>query len=258
MSWFDTHAHIADEAFDGDRDAVLARAWEAGLAGIVVVGTDADSSRRALALARQTPGVWATAGLHPHEAARRPQDLDEIASLVAEGDAVAVGEIGLDYHRGSETRDEQRQALLAQLELARRHGLPVVLHVREAEADMLAILREAPPPAGGVWHAFTGTWAAAEAALAAGLHLGLGGILTFPRSEALREVARSLPLDRVVLETDAPYLAPVPHRGRRNEPAYVAEVGRQLARLRGLAPEEVAATTTANARALFRIRAGGR
>ncbi|MBX6350210.1 MAG: TatD family hydrolase [Clostridia bacterium] len=257
MSWFDTHAHVADDAFDGDRDAVLARAWEAGLSGIVVVGTDADSSRRALSLARATPGLWATVGLHPHAAASRLGDLDEIASLAEEG-AVAVGEIGLDYHRGRETQKEQRRALEAQLELASRLRLPVVLHVRDAADDMIAVLRGVALPAGGVWHAFTGFWPEAEAALAAGLHIGLGGILTFPRSEELRKVARRLPLDRVVLETDSPYLAPVPYRGRRNEPAYVVEVGRCLARLLGLSPDEVERRTTANALALFRLAAGER
>lgn len=255
MSWFDTHAHLAEAPFDEDRQAVLSRAWEAGLGGIVAVASDAAGARRALALAESSPPgrVWATVGLHPHEASRFREDRQELEELARDGRFVAVGEIGLDRHYDFASPEDQREALEFQLDLARRLELPVILHVREAEREMIEVLRAAELPAGGVWHCFTGSPGAAEEALAAGLHLGFGGLATFPSARSVREAAVLAPLDRIVLETDSPYLAPVPHRGRRNEPAHVAVVGRFLAGARGMPEDDFARATTANARRLFRL-----
>lgn len=251
MTWFDTHCHVADADFDPDRRDVLARAWAAGLTGIVAVGSDGAGSRRAVALSKEDGRVRAAAGVHPHRAATSEGDLEEIARILREGDAVAVGEIGLDYHYDFAPRAAQLRVLELQLDLARRHRLPVILHVREAEDDMLALLREALLPAGGVWHCFTASAGVADAAMASGLHLGIGGIVTFPNAGTVAEVARAAPLDRLVLETDSPYLAPVPFRGRRNEPSHVAVIGRRLAELRRAPEEVVAQATTANAERLF-------
>ncbi|MBE3589751.1 MAG: TatD family hydrolase [Firmicutes bacterium] len=253
MNWFDTHCHVAGEAFDADRAEVLARAWQAGLAGLLAVGSDGASSRAAQALAAAQPRVWAAAGVHPHQAAAAEGEIGEIEAVLDLPRVVAVGEIGLDYHYDFAPRAVQLRVLERQLDLAARRRLPVILHVREAEEDLFRVLAGARLPAGGVWHCFTGTREAAERALEVGLHLGFGGILTFRGADGVRAVAAWAPLDRILLETDAPYLAPVPWRGRRNEPAFVAETGRRLAELRGLAPEELARATTANAARLFRL-----
>lgn len=253
MSWFDTHCHVAGEAFDADRAEVLERAWRAGLAGVLAVGSDGPSSRAAQALAAGDERVWAAAGVHPHEAAAAEGHLDEIEAVLRLPRVVAVGEIGLDYHYDFAPRATQLRVLERQLDLASRLGLPVVLHVREAEDDLFGVLGGARLPAGGVWHCFTASREVAERALEAGLHLGFGGILTFRNADEVRDVAAWAPLDRIVLETDAPYLAPVPWRGKRNEPAFVAETGRRLAELRGMSPEALARATTLNAARLFRL-----
>lgn len=250
----DTHAHLADPKFDDDRDDAVARAKDAGVDRIVCVGADVESSRAAVDLAKQHRGtVWATAGVHPHDA--RKCDDDAIAALrklAKSKRCVAIGEIGLDYYYEFSTPEAQRAALSAQLELANELSLPVILHCRDAFDDMEAILREQPiGKAGGVAHSYTGSPEQAKVHLEMGLMLGVGGIFTFKRSKDIREAITVAPLESLLVETDSPYLAPTPYRGRRNEPAYTRAIVERLAAERGLSSNEVAEATTRNAVRLF-------
>jgi TatD DNase family protein len=239
---------------------VLERARQAGVVGLTVVGTaPADwPGVRALAAGDAGVPIFCTLGLHPHEArlGGGPVWEDLRGQLAAPG-VVAVGEIGLDYHYDHAPRPVQREVLSTQLAVARELDLPIVLHEREAAPDLLDLLRaEGLPAAGGVWHSFSGDPDLARCALDLGLHLGFGGLATFRRgTEGIRDAARLCPSDRLLLETDAPYLAPVPHRGRRNEPAFLAATAAFLAELRGVGAERLAEVTTDNARRLFGIGA---
>jgi TatD DNase family protein len=251
----DTHAHLDDEQFAGDLPAVLDRARAAGVAQIVAVATTAPSSVATLALAAAHPFVFATAGIHPNHAAEAaPGDWDAVAALAADARVAAVGETGLDRHWDYTPFPTQEDYFARQLELARRVGKPVVIHCREAEADVLRMLRddfERHGPIRGVMHSFVGDAALAGACLAMGLHLSFAGMLTYKNAAALRETAAKLPLDRLLVETDSPYLSPVPLRGKRNEPAHVAHTAACLAGLLGVPPEALAEQTTRNARRLF-------
>ena len=255
MTLWDTHCHLADARFGPDRPEVCARAAAAGVEAVVVVAADppAWAAAGALRAAEGGPALRFAFGLHPHEARTASEALwVELRGHLAAG-AAALGEIGLDQHHDLSPPAAQRSAFERQLRLAADLGLPVILHERRAAAPVLAMLRATGlPAAGGVWHCFSGDPAVAEEALALGLHLGFGGLATFPRDTAgVRAAAAACPADRLLLETDAPYLSPVPHRGRRNEPARVADVLGFLAALRGEAPERLAAATSANARRLF-------
>jgi TatD DNase family protein len=200
----------------------------------------------AVRLARQHSFIYATIGVHPHDADKAtPETFAALASLAAEPKVLAIGEIGLDYHYDFSPREVQRDVFIAQLELAQRAGKPIVIHTREAWDDTLQLLREHWPGA-GIIHCFSGGPAEAQQALELGFYLSFGGVLTFPKAETLREAARMTPEDRLLVETDAPYLAPVPKRGKRNEPAFMVETVRRLAELRGAAPEHIAAVTTKN------------
>jgi TatD DNase family protein len=256
----DTHAHLDDPQFNGDLAPVLDRARAAGVAGVVAVAITAPSSRACLELARAHPGVFAAAGIHPNSAAEAgPGDWDAVAALAADPQVAAVGETGLDRHRDFTPFAVQEDYFARHLALGRRLQKPVVIHCREAEADVLRMLREdfdRHGPVRGVMHSFTGDRSLAEACLAMGLYLSFAGMLTYKNAGALREVAAGLPPDRLLVETDSPYLAPVPVRGRRNEPAFVAHTAACLAGLHGLAPETLADQTTANARALFGLPPG--
>jgi TatD DNase family protein len=246
----DTHCHLDDPRFDPDRDEVIRRAWDAGLVGLVIVGADPDRWSVARRIAAAEPRVRLALGLHPHEASSGDSALWR--SLEGVGDELAaVGEIGLDYHYDRSPREVQREVFALQLRLARRLGRPVILHEREAAEDVVAALEEVAPVA-GVWHCFSGGPDLAARAVGLGLHLGFGGLVTFRRgTEALQAAAATCPLGRLLLETDAPYLAPHPLRGRRNEPAFVAHTARFVAGLRGAEPDSLAAAATANARGLF-------
>jgi len=254
----DTHAHVHDSAFDTDRAAMLERAREAGIDAIVTVGCDLDDSRRACEIA-EAYGLNATVGIHPHEAKSAPADLaTAFDSLRAQFGAriVAVGETGLDYHYDHSPRNLQREVLEAQIAYARARALPLVFHQREAHADFVAALRAGfdGTRGRGVVHCFTG--APAEARVLReefGLWLGIGGVVTFKTAGSLRDAVRTVGLDALVLETDCPYLAPVPHRGERNEPAYAADTARALAGVLELDLAEVIARTDANARKLFAL-----
>ena len=253
MSYIDSHVHLADPAFDEDRDAVVERAREAGAAALICIGESLHAARRAGEIARHHAGFcYFTAGIHPHDAAAFDA-ANDVAGIEAELErgAVAVGECGLDYHYDHSPRDRQRAAFAAQLALAARWSCPVVVHTRDAEDDSRAMVAEAGR-AGvrGVLHCFTGSHELARAALDVGWYVSLSGIVTFRKwdDDAL---VRLVPDDRLLVESDAPYLAPVPRRGRRNEPSWVPHTIARVAALRGAAADVVAAQTAANARRLF-------
>jgi TatD DNase family protein len=251
----DTHAHLDDEQFAADLPAVLDRARAARVVQMIAVATSAASSATSLALASRYPALFATAGIHPNHILQEPPNAwDEVVALMGQDRIVAVGETGLDRHWHDTPFPLQEEFFARHLELGRRHNLPVVIHCREAEADMLRVLRDEfdrHGPMRGVMHSFVGDQAMAEACLAMGLYLSFAGMLTYKNAAALRETAARVPLDRVLVETDSPYLAPVPVRGRRNEPAHVGHTAACLAGLHHLAPETLAERTTANARTLF-------
>jgi TatD DNase family protein len=248
----DSHCHLDDKRFADDLDAVLERAAAAGVTRILTIGTGDGPPEidRAVRLAERYPQVFASVGVHPHDAAKvTAQTYGDLRALAAHSKVVGFGEIGLDYHYDFSPRQTQREVFAEQLGIARNAGLPIIIHTREAWADTMAILRE-HGNLQGIMHCFTGTPEEAEEALALGLHLAFGGVATFRTAEAVREALRRTPDDRLLIETDAPYLAPIPHRGKRNEPALMMETARVLARVRGVAVEEIGRITTANFRQL--------
>jgi TatD DNase family protein len=255
--FIDTHCHLDDPAFDPDREEVLARARMAGVEILILPGVEPEGIPRALALAERHPRLYVAVGIHPHVASQfSSQLLAQLRSWARHPRVVAIGEIGLDFYRDRSPREAQREAFRAQLELAGELGLPVIIHQREAREAVMEELERwlaARPGARGVLHAFSGDPAMARIAVEWGFLLGIGGPLTYPRAESLREAARAVGLDSLVLETDAPYLPPQPHRGRRNEPAYLRNVAEALAQLLGLPMEQIARQTTANACRLFRL-----
>lgn len=248
---FDSHLHLTDERLRADVPAVLARARAAGVEGMVTVGTSPEDARAARELARGHDDVWFTAGLHPHEADGFGSGLTaELEPLLATPEAVAVGETGLDYHYDNAPRRRQRASFEAHLELAASLELPVVVHSREADADTARLIAGAAPGVRGVLHCFTGGRELLEAALERDWYVSFSGIVTFGSWDG-EELVRRVPGDRLLLETDSPYLAPVPERGRRNEPAFVAHTCRAVARMRDEEPDDTAASTLANARAFY-------
>lgn len=251
----DTHAHLTERNLREDLPGVLARAREAGVGAVITVGVDPRDSRAAVALARANPGVRATVGVHPHDAAGLTgPDLDDLADLARASEVVAWGEVGLDFYRNRSPRAEQERWFREQVVRARELSLPLVVHDREAHAETLAILRdEARGDLRGVFHCFSGDEAFAREVLALGFHLSIPGTVTYPRSEELRRVVAAAPLERVLLETDCPYLSPQPLRGKRNEPAFIVHTAREVARLRGLELEDVARITTRASRELFGV-----
>jgi len=256
---FDTHCHLNMDVFADDRHEVMARARQAGVQGLVVVGFDLASSRAAVELAEACDGVYAAVGVHPHDApSLTATTLQELKWLARSPRVVAWGEIGLDYYRDLSPRDEQRRAFQLQIAAAQAQGLPVVVHSRDAAADTWAILSEAVGagavlPSPGIMHCFSYDDGWAKRFLSLGFYLSFAGNVTFPSAGALRNAAAAVPGDRLLSETDAPYLGPVPHRGRRNEPAYVELVVRQLALVRGTDLESMAARLFENAMAAFRL-----
>jgi TatD DNase family protein len=250
----DTHAHLEMEAFDEDRDAVLGRAAAAGLTAIITVGTTLPDCEKAVALARRYPPVFAAVGIHPHEVKRiDPAAYDALRHLAGEKKVVAIGEIGLDFFYDNSPRDTQLKCFAEQLDLAEELGLPVIIHDRDAHAETLDLIRPRKGRLQGVLHCFSGDAAMARECVSLGFHLSVAGPVTYPKADRLREVAREIPAERLLIETDAPYLAPQPHRGKRNEPAYVVETARRLAEIRGVPAGELERFTAANARRLFGI-----
>jgi TatD DNase family protein len=256
----DSHCHIAEPEFDHDRDAALARAAAAGVTTVVCVGAvgRVDNNGPTLALAGHRAGVRvvATVGIHPHDAATADDAaLAALRRMAATDGVVGLGETGLDYHYEHSPRAVQRDAFARTAALARDLRLPLVVHVRDAHADAAALLRAEPPDAGGVIHCFTGDADDARRYLDLGLLLSISGIVTFRNADALRQAVRLIPRDRLLVETDAPFLSPVPHRGKRNEPAHVRLVADAVGRVRGEPLEAIAEATTANARRFFRLEA---
>ncbi len=259
--WLDSHCHLTADRFDEDRDAVLERAFAAGVEALISIGSGygATGNAEAIALAERDSRIHATVGVHPHDAAAH-DDAGRLALRAAldHPRVVAVGECGLDYHYMNSPQEIQRAVFAEQVALAREMALPVSIHVRSddesAYDDLLAIwIAEGGRALEGVLHCYTGSLAFARRALDEGFSVSFSGIVTFKKSTALREVARAIPLDRLLVETDAPFLAPEGQRGRRNEPAWVPLVGAALADLHGLSAEAIARTTTQNARRLFRL-----
>lgn len=261
--YIDSHAHIEGSEFDADREAVIQRALDAGVEIIVCVGDGevaADSHAAAFRIAEQYPFIYTTVGVHPHEARLLDDNLyAQLMDLSQHSKVIAWGEIGLDYHYDNSPRDVQREAFRKQLRMARERGLPISIHTREAEADTLAILEEEWKDSGlgGVIHCFTGTRSFAEVAIELGFCISFSGVVTFKNAKDLRETARVLPIERILIETDSPFLAPVPYRGRRNEPAYVVETARAIAELRGLDAEALGQTTSENFNRLFELADAG-
>jgi TatD DNase family protein len=251
---FETHCHLNHPQFEADGDAVLTRAREAGVERLVVIGYDLPSSRRAAEMARPEEGLFSTAGVHPHDADTWSAAAEsELRELLARPGVVALGEIGLDFYRDLSPRDRQYDAFRAQLDLAAELGLPIVVHTRDSVTEALAVL-EPYARAGlrAVMHCWSGTVEEARRARALGFLLGIGGVLTWgKKAESLVDVVCDSPLESLVLETDCPYLTPAPHRGKRNEPAFLSLVAAKLAEVKSLAPDEVARRTRENAARLF-------
>lgn len=265
VTLIDTHAHLDFSKFDPDRQSVIKRAQAAGVAAMVNVGVDVASSQRAVALAGQHPAIYAAVGMHPHSAKKLDgAALAELRELAGAPKVVAVGEIGLDYYRNLSPRDVQRRAFRAQLAWAAKLGKPVIIHDRDAHAEVMDILadwasgldsfpgvRSALDGRLGVLHTFSGDRAMAERAVDLGFYISISGPVTYKNARELPEVVRTVPLDRLLVETDCPFLAPHPHRGKRNEPAYVRLVAERIAELRHMPFDDLAEATTANARRLF-------
>ena len=251
----DSHCHLDNPQFDPDREAVIDRALAAGVERMLVIGTgegppDLEAGVR---LADRYPAIYATLGIHPHDSAKiEGSEFYRMLELLRHPKVLALGEIGLDYHYDHSPRDVQKAVFVAQMGVAEDARKPIVIHTREAWDDTFALLEQhwKPTGLGGIMHCFSGGPSEAERCMALGFHLSFGGIITFPKSASIQEAARMAPANRILIETDAPYLAPVPYRGKRNEPAFLAHTARKLAELRGVTPEEIARITSENFRGL--------
>jgi len=258
MELIDSHAHIDFPQFADDREAMLQRARDAGISTLLAIGTGPGPEKldAVIPYAEQHNWIYTSVGIHPHEAKEvTQQHLDELARLAQHPKVIAWGEIGLDYFYDHSPRDVQAAVFRSQMELAHAAKLPIIIHCRDAWDDCLSQIEQhwKPTGLGGILHCFTGTLDHAMRGLGMGFNISFAGNSTYPKTQNLREVAKEIPLDRLLIETDSPYLAPQPYRGKRNEPAYVAEVAKTLAAVRNLTPEEVASATADNFRRLFRI-----
>jgi TatD DNase family protein len=261
MIIIDTHAHLDMPEFDSDRDIVIGRAKEAGVAGIITVGIDIKSCRQAIALAEQHPQVWVAVGIHPQETKGvTTEDVNKLEYLAQNPKVVAIGELGLDFYRNHSPRQDQINVLMLQLDLARKLSLPVIIHCRQAQAEMLPILQKwtesfqlPEEKARGVLHCFSGDLEVAEKYMEMGFNISLGAYIGYPSSTKLRETLKNIPLDRIVIETDCPFLPPQKYRGQRNEPVYTLITASVLAEIRQLPIEEIARQTTKNAIRLFSL-----
>lgn len=249
---FDTHAHLADSRFDKDRKKVIENAVREGVSGIVCVCSDFEEIDTFYKLLEEYDFIYGAAGVHPHDASSYKRLLLKFHKVLEYDKIVALGEIGLDYYYENSPRDIQKEVFKKQLSLAKKRGLPVIIHSREAMRDTLSILRNEEINQ-GVMHCFSGTEEDMEACLDMGLYISLAGPVTFPKALKLQKIARIVPLDKLLVETDSPYLAPDPVRGKRNEPSYVKYILQKIASVRGISPEEVARITSQNARRVFRL-----
>lgn len=252
---FDSHAHIDDSRFDSDRLETIERAKENGVTGIINIGADMASSARSVALAQAHKGIYAAVGIHPHDAkAAVDADYDQMAQWVgSEAKVVAIGEIGLDYYYDLSPRDVQQDVFIRHIDLARQLGKPIIIHDRDAHGDVMNIIKKEAKGIIGIFHCYSGSLEMAKEVLKLGFYVSFAGPVTFAKSTKLKEIAAAVPLERLLVETDSPYLTPHPHRGRRNEPAHVRLVAEEIARLRGLSLEAVAEATTNNVKQLFHI-----
>lgn len=252
---FDTHVHYDDEAFDQDREAVLQRIREDGVGMIADIGADIASSKKAMELSERYDFIYAVVGVHPSEVEpMQPSDIAWLREMAKKPKVVAIGEIGLDYHYEEPERELQKKWFKAQLELAKEVKLPVSIHSREAAQDTLTIMQQMDmQETGGVIHCFSYGWEMAKIYLDMGFYLGIGGVVTFKNAKKLKEVVQKAPLERIVLETDGPYLAPEPFRGKRNMSSYLTYVAEKIAELKKITPEEVIQITEQNARRLYHI-----
>ncbi len=260
LELFDSHCHLDSPELTGDVDAVVARARTAGVRYLVNIGSGygPEEAEKAVRTAERFDGVWATVGVHPHDAAKvTPDVLRRMRALAAAPKVVAWGEIGLDYHYDLSPRDVQNQVFWEQVDLALDLDLPISLHVRDAATDVIVHLRDVKARVGdrlrGVWHCFTESPEHAEEAVELGFYVSIPGIVTFPKGENVRRAAAAVPLARLLVETDSPYLAPIPYRGKTNEPAYVVETVKKVAEVKGIPFEEAAEATTRNALAAYEI-----
>lgn len=251
---FDTHAHYDDEQFKEDRDELLASMPSMGVGTIVNVSATYESCKEAVALAQKYPHVYAAVGVHSDEVgALNDETFAEMKKLFAEDKVVAVGEIGLDYYWDNESHEVQREWFVRQLELAKELDLPVLIHSREAAADTMYVMKNYAKGLGGVIHCYSYSKEMAEEYVKMGFYIGIGGVVTFKNAKKMKEVVEAIPMDRILLETDCPYLAPEPFRGRRNQSSYLQYVAEKIAELKGLSVEEVIAQTEANARRMYRL-----
>jgi len=250
----DTHAHLGFDVYEGDRREVVYRAVESGVRAILNVGIDLDSSRRSVSFSEEYSPVYAAVGIHPHDvAAAGDEDLAELETLLQHPKVVAIGEVGLDFYRNHSPEDVQRRYLRLFLDWSLSSGLPLIIHTREADDTMLSMLRDRSRSGWrGVFHCYSGDEAMAEQVLRLGFYISFTGVITFKNSRAA-EVLRQIPLDRLLVETDCPYMAPAPHRGKRNEPAYVNQIAQKMAEIKGVPFQEVARVTSANAEELFHL-----
>lgn len=253
MMW-DTHAHLDDKQFDPDREAVIERTLASGITTLINVGCSAESSEESVKLAGKYPFVYAAVGIHPHEASTCTQNTwDRLSILAGDPKVVAWGEIGLDYFRDHSPREDQQKVFIQQLKLANEADLPVIIHNRDAHGDVLQIIKDNTPVAGCVFHTFSGSWEMAKVLLDMGFYLSFSGPITFKNARHAPEVLAKMPLDRLLAETDCPYLTPEPFRGKRNEPAYVSRVIAKIAEIRGIDYEDAVHISSENASRFFRI-----
>jgi TatD DNase family protein len=251
--WIDSHAHLEMEAFDPDRPQVIDRALKQGVTGIISIGTDLESSRQALALAKTYFSIRATVGFHPHEAKMfNPKILPQLATLAKDPLVVAIGEIGLDFYRNISPSKSQKETFRQMIQLAREVSLPVIIHDRDAHQDVLTIIREEKAwEVGGVFHCFSGDWEMARQCLDLNFFLSITGAVTYKKGSILEEVVRFAPLKSLLLETDAPYLSPNPYRGKRNEPAYLLQTAAHVAQIRKMTLSELSQAVIQNTRRAF-------
>ncbi len=247
----DSHAHLEMEEFNSDRQQVIERARQAGVHAIITVGINLDFSRKALSIARQYPNIYAAVGIHPHDVANGcDRTLDELKILAGDPKVVAYGEIGLDYYRNLSPRETQKAMFGSQLDLAADLKKPVIIHDRDAHAETLAMIRSSSVRC-GVFHCFSGDWDMARQCLDMGFYISIPGVVTFGKSKTIQEVVRQAPMEAILLETDCPYLAPVPHRGKRNEPSFMVYTAKKVAEIKGMDWEDVAQTAAQNTSGLF-------
>lgn len=251
---FDSHAHIDDEKFDDDREEVIARAFESGVTEFVNVGACMASSARSVALAEKYEKIYAAVGIHPHDAENALEgDYEKLAAWSKHNKVVAIGEIGLDYYYDLSPRDVQRTVFIRQIDVARQMDMPIIIHDRDAHGDILDILKKEAKGITGILHCFSGSLEMAKEIIKLGFYISIAGPVTFKNAAKLPEIVEKIPLERLLIETDCPYLTPQPYRGKRNEPAYVRLVGEQVASLRGMEFSSLAEATRDNAKRIFKI-----